>query len=101
ALGVLNPEDQPRAGFSEINPQYQREEPDPAAGLRGPEATSARREPETVFGRNEPPPPPHPPQDVPADRMVGADEGETREVTGANGVRRSVRIIAPELFRAP
>jgi hypothetical protein len=100
ALRVLNPDEPGPGGFSEVNPEERPEAPDPAAGLRGPDQTG-RPEPATVFGRNEPPPPPHEPMQASADRMVSADEGETREMNGANGVRRTVRIIAPELFRAP
>jgi Protein of unknown function (DUF2865) len=97
---VLNPLDRsPGEGFDVLNRDLDDEAP-----LRGMTPVPGRRQDTRLFGNRPPPAPPAPPQqppDVPADRMVTSEQGEVREMRGKDGVTRSVRVIAPELSRAP
>jgi hypothetical protein len=97
---ILNPPDRVSGeGFDVLN-----RDPDDDAPLRGMTPVPGRKQDTRLFGNRPPPAPPAPPQpppDVPADRMVTSEQGEVREMRGKDGVTRSVRVIAPELSRAP
>ncbi len=98
---VLNPLDRSSGpGFDILNGDPLDED----APLRGMTPVPGRKTDTRLFGNRPPPQPPAPPQappDVPADRMVTSDQGEVREMRGKDGVTRTVRVIAPELSRAP
>ena len=98
---IINPEDsgQPN-GFDILNS-------DPAgqadAPLRGMTPIPGRQRDVRLFGNRPPPMPTVPPlpPDVPADRLIPGDQGVVREIRGRDGLKRSVRIIAPELSPDP
>lgn len=98
---IINPDipGQPN-GFDILNgdPADQADAP-----LRGMTPVPGRQRDERLFGNRPPPVPKVPPQptEVPADKVVPADQGEMREMRGRDGVKRSVRVIAPELSPDP
>jgi len=98
---IINPDNpgQPH-GFDILNgePADQADAP-----LRGMTPIPGRQRDERLFGNRAPPAPKVPPKppDVPADKVVPADQGEMREIRGRDGVKRSVRVIAPELSLDP
>ncbi len=98
---LLNPLDQGMGnGFDVLN----RDPPDEDAPLRGLTPVPGRKQDARLFGNRpppEPPAPPQPPPEISADRLVTSEQGEIREIRGRDGVTRTVRVIAPELSRAP
>ncbi len=108
SANVLNPEGGAgKPGFGVLNPDPDEiEDPFP---LRGMTPISTRRQrgkktDESLFGSKppaEPVLPPPPPVEIEGVRVVAADQGEIRDFTTADGTRRTVRVIAPELSSAP
>ncbi|MCA3564136.1 MAG: DUF2865 domain-containing protein [Methylocystis sp.] len=100
-FGILNgdPAGQPNS-FDILNgdPAGQADAP-----LRGMTPIPGRRRDERLFGNRPPPMPTAPPlpPDVPADRLIPGDQGVVREMRGRDGLKRSVRVIAPELSPDP
>ncbi len=98
---LLSPLDQGAGGGFDI---LNGDPPDEDAPLRGMMPLPGRKQDTRLFGNRpppEPPAPPQPPPEVSADRLVTSDQGEIREMRGRDGVTRTVRVIAPELSRAP
>ncbi|MGL4635730.1 MAG: DUF2865 domain-containing protein [Beijerinckiaceae bacterium] len=103
---VLNPEEgSGKPGFGVLNADpVVEEEPFPLRGMTPVAGKSRKKQREELFG-NRPPPeeilPPPPPAEAEGARIVAADQGEVRDLPGANGTRRIVRVIAPELSPVP
>lgn len=86
---VLNPEGLTSGRpFDVVNPPPETE----AAPLRG-LSQAPEGKPNAALFTREPKAPPSPPPDMEIENLVTADQGETREVKGADGVRRTVRVI--------
>ncbi len=100
---VLNPDDPTGPGLQPLNGDEAPEEPPLRGFTERPRKPQDRRD-TSAFGKKPPPAPPappHPNNEAPAERMVTTDQGETREFRAKDGSTRMVRIIAPELSRAP
>jgi Protein of unknown function (DUF2865) len=104
---VLNPDDAGAPGFDALNPDSSDLPEDvPLRGLEGHtgKKPAGKKADTSVFGKRrppEPPAPPHPVVETPAERTVTTAQGEVREFKARDGSSRSVRIIAPELSRGP
>jgi Protein of unknown function (DUF2865) len=101
---ILNPENNNRAGFGIVNPDSEGLILDEEADLRGMIPVPGKKRDPRLFGARPPPEPPapaHPPIELPADRTVSADQGEVKEFKAKDGTTRTVRVVAPELLRAP
>jgi hypothetical protein len=101
---VLNPDGAGLPGFGIVNPDQEGLIPDEEADLRGMTPVPGKKRDSRLFGARPPPAPPapaHPPIELPADRTVAVDQGEITEFKAKDGSTRTVRVVAPELSRAP
>ena len=101
---ILNPEDRNRIGFGVLNPNIEDSITDEDADLRGMSPVPGKKRDTRLFGARPPPEPPapaHPAVEQPADKRVSVDQGEMKEFKAKDGSTRTVRVVAPELLRAP
>jgi hypothetical protein len=103
---VLNPvEGSNKPGFGVLNPDpLEADDPFPLRGMTPVPGKAAKKQKEGLFGKKPPPEPvlpPPPPVEIAGARVVTPDQGEIRDLTAADGTRRTVRVIAPELSPAP
>lgn len=97
---IINPDDHPTGpGFDPLNGNSELED---AAPLRDVTPLPGKKVSAKLFG-NQPPPLPatQPPPEINPEGLIASNQGEIREIRGKDGLKRFVRVIAPELSRAP